>query len=287
MAVDPEKLKMAMPMVTRHAFTRRDAILYALGVGAALGRAVDARALRFVYEEGLQALPTMAVVLGYPGFWLREPRFGLDWPRILHAEQAVEILRPLPVEGAVRGETNIENLLDKGKDKGAVLYLRREVFDDRSGELLATVRQTSFLRGDGGFGGRRDGGPKPFPIPDRSCDIVLESRTTPEQALIYRLSGDHNPVHVLPEVARRAGFEKPILHGLCTYGVVGCALLTRLCADDASRLRRLDVRFSSPVFPGESIRTDVWLLADGKAAFQSRVVERDVLVLNNGYLEIR
>ncbi|MGO9774547.1 MAG: MaoC/PaaZ C-terminal domain-containing protein [Roseiarcus sp.] len=278
---------MAMPMVTRHAFTRRDAILYALGVGAALGRAVDARALRYVYEEGLQALPTMAVVLGYPGFWLREPRFGLDWPRILHAEQAVEIHRPLPVEGAVRGETNIENLLDKGKDKGAVLYLRREVFDDRSGELLATVRQTSFLRGDGGFGGRRDGGPEPFPIPDRSCDIVLESRTTPEQALIYRLSGDHNPVHVLPEVARRAGFEKPILHGLCTYGVVGCALVTHFCADDASRLRRLDVRFSSPAFPGDSIRTDVWLLADGKAAFQSRVVERDVLVLNNGYLEIR
>lgn len=285
MALDPQRLQSQMPIVTRHAFTRRDTMLYALGVGVALDDPLGPSALRFAYEEGLQALPTMATILGYPGFWQGEPRFGLDWRRILHAEQSIELHRPLPVEGVVRAETTIEDMLDKGADKGALLYIRREVYEDSSSAPLATVRQTSFLRGDGGFGGRRGGGREPSAIPERPADSAFESRTFPEQALIYRLSGDYNPLHVVPEVARSAGFEKPILHGLCVYGVIGHALLGHLCGNDAAWLRRLDVRFSSPVYPGESLRTEVWLLGSGKAAFRSTVLGRERLSLNNGYLE--
>lgn len=274
-----------MPITVRHEFTRRDTMLYALGVGVALGRPFDPAVLRFVYEENLQALPTMAVILGYPGFWQREARFGLDWQRVLHAEQSIELHGPLPVEGVVRSETFIEDMLDKGAEKGAILYIRRDIVDDSSGEPLATVRQTSFLRGDGGFGGRRDGGREPFAIPERPCDDILESATSQEQALIYRLSGDYNPLHVTADVARSAGFEKPILHGLCVYGVVGHVLLAHLCGNEPSRLRRMDVRFSSPTYPGETLRTEVWHLDRGKAAFRSTVVGRERMVLNNGYVE--
>lgn len=285
MPLDPQRLQSQMPIVTRHEFTRRDTMLYALGVGVALGKPLNPEVLRLAYEENLQALPTMAAVLGYPGFWQAEPRFGLDWRRILHAEQSIELHCPLPVEGVVRAKTNIEGMLDKGKDKGAILFIRRDIFDDVSAAPLATVRQTSFLRGDGGFGGSREGGRKPFAIPERPSDVVIESRTSPEQALIYRLSGDYNPLHVVPEVARDAGFERPILHGLCVYGVVGHALLGHLCGHEASRMRRLDVRFSNPVYPGESLRTEVWHLDRGRAAFRSTVVGQDRLVLNNGYVE--
>lgn len=273
-----------MPLVTEQVLTNRDVILYALGVGVALGRETDPQALKFLYEDNLQPLPPMAAVLGYPGFWLGEDRFGLTVSGILHVGHSVEIHRPLPVEGAIRGVTTVDKIVDKGAEKGALLYIRREVYEGVSGKHLATVRQTSLLRRDGGFGGASDGGCEPIRIPSRAYDAALNSRTAPEQAILYRLSGDYNPLHILPEVARRAGFERPILHGLCTYGVVGYALLSHLCAEGGS-IDRLDVRFSAPVFPGESIRTYVWLLGEGRASFRSTAVERDVTVLDNGYVE--
>lgn len=284
MALDPERITSQMPIVTRHEFARRDTMLYALGVGAGFDQETRKSDLRFTYEDKLQALPTMAAVLGYPGFWLGEPRFGLDLGRILHAEQSIELHGPLPVEGVIAATTYVEDMVDKGPGKGAILYIRRDVFQEGSDKPLATIRQTSFLRGYGGFGGH-DAGREPFAIPERPCDAQLESRTFESQALIYRLSGDYNPLHVVQDIAVAAGFDRPILHGLCTYGVVGRALVGQLCGGEPDRLRRLDVRFSAPIYPGETLRTEVWQQGDGRAAFRSTVVERALLVLNNGYVE--
>jgi acyl dehydratase len=267
-----------------HSYNGRDTILYALGVG--LGAPPDDMAqLRFVYEENLTALPTMAVVLGYPGFWLKDARTGVDWRRVLHGEQGLAIFKPLPAAGTVIGRTRITGLFDKGKEKGAFLYSERDVIDKASGDLLCTVSMTSALRGDGGFGGPSGPTPEPHPIPLRTPDLICDLPTLAQAALIYRLSGDYNPLHADPAVAAAAGFARPILHGLCTFGVVGHALLKTLCAYDPPRLRRMQVRFSAPVFPGETVRTELWR-EDGHVTFRARAVERDVVVVNNGRAEI-
>ncbi len=285
MPLDPDLLASHMPLLTRHELTRRDTILYALGIGVGLDRPTEAETLRFAYEPDLVALPTTATILAYPGFWQKEPRFGLDWRRILHGEQSIRIHRPLPVEGWLTGRTEIEGIFDKGADKGALVYSRREVREEATGALLATIVQGSFLRGDGGFGGTQDGAPKPHPVPERAPDLTIALPTRPEQALIYRLSGDTNPLHIDPAVASSAGFARPILHGLCTYGIAGRALLSGLCEGRPERLTRIDCRFTSPVYPGETVRTEIWREGDGRAAFRSSVPERSVVVLNNGLAE--
>lgn len=286
MAFEPERLLSLPPRVLRHAFTRRDTCLYALGVGACQDPAWSEE-LQYVFEERLQALPTMAVVLAYPGFWQREPQYGMDWKRILHAEQSIEIHEPLPVEGVVRGELRIDAIIDKGAEKGALLYTTRQVFDDASNRHLASVRQVSFLRGDGGHGGSPGDAPKPHSVPVREADASCSMVTRPEQALIYRLSGDYNPLHADPEVAREAGLQRPILHGLCSFGIAGRGLLRTLCGNEPARLRRMDCRFTAPVYPGDTLELRVWNESASTAAFQVRSVERDVVVLSNGYAEYR
>jgi acyl dehydratase len=288
MAFDYEKL-INFKRELEQSYTARDTILYALGVGAGIDAETSPK-LRFVCEqiEGypLQALPTMSCVLAAPGFWQREPQFNIDWKKILHGEQSVTMHKPLPVEGEIRAELSIEAIYDKGEGKGALLYLLREVFDKKTGDHLATIRQNSFLRGNGGQGGLTEGAPKPHQLPtDRDADISVSLPTRGEQALIYRLSGDYNPLHAAPEAAKASGFDRPILHGLASYGLVGRALLSAFCDDDATRLKRLDVRFSSPVFPGDTIVTEIWKDAAGKASFRARAAERDVVVINNGYAE--
>ena len=286
MAIDYETLKNWPFAPIEHAYTARDSILYALGLGFGADP-MDRRQLDFVYEEGLKALPTMAVVLAYPGFWLKDPATGVDWKKVLHGEQGLKVHEPLPAAGTVVGTTRIDALIDKGAGKGALLYSTREVRDKASGKLLAEVASCGFLRGDGGFGGPTGTTPKPHAIPERAPDLSTDLRTLPQAALIYRLSGDFNPLHADPEVARAAGFERPILHGLCTYGVAGHALLKLVCDYDPARLKRMDVRFSAPVYPGETIRTEVWREGDGRFAFRCMVPERKALVLNNGYAELR
>jgi acyl dehydratase len=284
MAIDYQRLK-SWPFddVVQH-YTARDTILYALGVG--LGEdPTDADQLTFLYEEGLKALPTLGVVLGRPGFWVRDPRSGVDWKQVLHGEQGFVLHRPLPAEGEVSARTRIDEIVDKGPGKGALIYSSRTLIDRRDGEPLCTLTSTTFCRSDGGFGGPAGPSPAPRPIPQSAPELTCDLPTSRRAALIYRLSGDLNPLHIDPEVARVAGFPQPILHGLATYGVAGHALLRLLCGYDPSRLTRMDVRFSSPVFPGETIRTEIWRTAPGQAAFRSRVVERDVVVLNNGYAE--
>jgi len=262
----------------RQRLTARDAVLYALSVG--LGQdPLDTRQLDFVdHHRTLRALPFMAVVLGQPGFWLADPRTGVDAVRLVHGEQGIVIHRPFPIGGEVIGRTRVTGLVDKGPGRGALLYAEKLVLDASDDTLLATTTATVFLRGDGGFGG--DSGPvrPPYPMPDTAPDHVVDLPTRPEQALYYRLNGDDNPLHADPAVAAAAGFPRPILHGLCTLGVVGHALLRTLSAYDPARFSALDLRFSAPVFPGETIRTEIW--NDG--AFQARVVERDTVVVSNG-----
>jgi acyl dehydratase len=284
MPLDYQKMMAFPPIETPHNLTFRDTILYALGVGVGAEDPTDPEELKYVYEEGLKTLPTMAVVMAYPGFWGKDPKYGLTWQKILHGEQSIEIHKPLPIQGKLHGVTTFDEIYDKGADKGAVLYSSRRIYTE-SGDHVATTRQSSFLRGDGGFGGKSDGAPKPHPLPDRKADLVAHTTTRPGQALLYRLSGDYNPIHADPRAAKQGGFERPILHGLATYGVVGRALVKAVCGDVPETLKRMDVRFSSPVYPGESFEIEIWRESAGRAAFRVRVPKRDVVVLQNGYLE--
>ena len=262
------------------AYDARDSMLYALGLGYG-SDPMDPAALRHVYEDGLVAVPTMAVVLGNPGPWTRDPRTGIDWVRALHGEQGLVVHAPLPPAGRVIGHCRVAGIIDKGAGKGALLMQERKLFDAATGTLLATRTTTSFLRGDGGCGAPPREQPRPTAIPDRAPDIVHDVTTRPEQALIYRLSGDMNPVHADPAVAARAGFARPILHGLCTYGIAGRALLATACGGDPARFRELHVRFSAPVFPGETIRVELWQ-EGAEWRLRARAAERDAVVLNNG-----
>lgn len=277
--IDPAALLARPPLETRQVLTASDCILYALGIGA--------DELDFVYEAQLQALPTMAVTLAYPGFFWREPEYGADWKRILHGEQSVTIHRPLPVSGTFLGRTRLEAVEDKGPGKGAVVLAVRTI-EGADGELYATDRRTAFLRGDGGCGSAGPPIPRPEPAPvDRAPDLVVTLPTAPNQALIYRLSGDLNPLHVDPDVARAAGFDRPVLHGLCTYGVAGRALLRALAGNAPAELRQLDARFSAPVYPGETLEVQIWREGDRRARFEARVTERDVRVLTHGNVELK
>lgn len=255
----------------------RDAVFYALSVG--LGQdPLDERQLDFVdRHRALRALPSMAVVLGHPGFWLGNPATGVDAVRIVHGEQSLTLHHPLPVEGEIVARTRVTGLVDKGEGKGALLYSEKEL-RDADGTLLAVTGSTTFLRGDGGFGGPPGPVKPPNPMPETPPDTVLDLPTRPEQALYYRLNGDDNPLHANPAVAAKAGFPRPILHGLCTLGVVAHALLRVLGNYEASSMKNLSLRFSAPVYPGETIRTEIWR----NGAFRARVVERDVVVVNNG-----
>ena len=284
MAIDYQKLKSWPFKEIAQPYAAKDCILYALGLGLGADP-LDRQQLRFVYEDGLQMLPTMPVVLASPGFWLRDPGTGVEWKTVLHGEQGLTIHRPLPVSGTVVGTTRIEEIVDKGPGKGALIYTRRDLRDQLSGELLCSLSSTSFCRSEGGFGGPSGPTRAPHELPARSFDLSCDLPTLPQAALIYRLSGDYNPLHADPGIAKAAGFRQPILHGLCTYGVAGHALLKTLCGYDATRLRRMDVRFSAPVYPGETIRTEIWHEGSGRASFRARVLERDVVVLNNGVVE--
>ncbi len=264
----------------RQTVTERDTMLYALGLGFGEDPC-DKKELQFVYEDGLKTVPSMPVVLGYPGFWLRNPKTGVDWKKVLHGEQWLDIYKPLPVKGTLIGRPKIDFISDKGEGKGAVIYQSRDIINADSGETLARVTMSAFCRGDGGFGGENRAGPAPAVLPERAPDHVCELTTLPRQALIYRLSGDYNPLHADPDVARAAGFERPILHGLATYGLAARAILKTLLDYDASRLIGLDVRFSSPVYPGETVRFDIWE-EGGEARFRASIPARGVMVLNNG-----
>ena len=276
-------LTLKIPEV-EHSFGPKDCILYALGLG--LGQdPLNEDELAFVYEKNLKALPTFALVQGYSPYWLRNPDSGVNWTKVVHGEQGLTLHKPVTTEGQVIGRTRIVEVIDKGEGKGALVYSERAISDKASGRLLATLSQTTFCRADGGFGGPPREAPSPHALPERAPDVVCDLPTRPEMALIYRLSGDINPLHAEPEFAKAAGFARPILHGLATFGVAGHALLKSVCGYDPARLTAMAGRFSAPVYPGETIRTEMW--RDGSViSFSARVIERDVVAINNGRAEV-
>ncbi len=284
MTIDYDKIKNWQFEDVEQTYTEKDSMLYALGVGYGYDP-MDEAQLQFVYEKELKAVPTMPVVLGYPGFWMKTPAAGIDWMKILHGEQGLRIHRAIPASGTVIGRTRVKAIVDKGKDKGALVYQERTITDKASGALLATIDHVTFCRADGG-GGKSDAAPPPPPaVPAGAPDLTCDLPTLPQAALIYRLSADYNPLHAEPAVAKAGGFPRPILHGLCSYGVAGHAILKACCGYDPSKLTGISLRFSAPVFPGETIRTEIWR-RDGKALFRARALQRDVVVLNNGVATI-
>jgi acyl dehydratase len=261
-------------------FTRRDTILYALGLGFG-SDALNPEQLGYVLEDRLQAVPSICCVLAHPGRWVATPELAIDWVKLLHGEQTFEIHHPIPPEGHVRGDYEIVAAEDKGMEKGAILHLVKTLTDSQTGTRLATVRSVLFLRGDGGCGSFGDAGDAAAPMPDGQPSAGCEISTLPQSALIYRLSGDYNPIHADPEAARKAGFERPIMHGLCTLGVATRAILSTFASRTPERLKSLSVRFSRPVFPGETIRTEFFPAGD-IFRFRSLAVERDIVVLDRG-----
>ena len=262
----------------RQTFGPLDAVRYALSIG--LGRdPLDPWQLEFVDDhKGPRIVPSFCSVLGHPGFWLADPRTTVDAGRIVHAEQGFRLTKPIPSAGTVVGKTRIVDIVDKGAAKGALLYLEKTLRDADTGEVIATETRTIMLRGDGGYDGP-SGTPRPAPEePDGDPEHTVAVATRPEQALLYRLNGDPNPLHLDPAVAKEAGFDRPILHGLCTFGIACHAILRTFASDDPGSLRSMSARFSAPVFPGETVEVEMW----GNGAFRARAVERDVLVLRNG-----
>ena len=285
MSIIYEKLLALKIPEVEHTYGPKDCMLYALGVGLGLDP-MDEEQLAFVYEKNLKVLPSMAVVLAHPGFWIKDLDTRIDWVKVVAGEHSLVLHRPLKPSATVRGRTRILDIVDKGAGKGAIIYSERVIEDMASGERIATIVQTTFCRGDGGFGGPKREQRPVHPIPERAPDLTCDLPTRPEMALIYRLSADPNPLHADPATARAAGFARPILHGLATFGVSGHAIIKSLCGYDPSRLTVIAGRFSAPVFPGETIRTEMW--RDGKVvSFRARVVERDVVALNNGRAEIK
>ncbi len=264
--------------------TKRDTILYALGVGLGADPCEENQ-LKFVYEENLKALPTMATVLGFPGPWHAHPDTGITRSKVVHGEMGFTLHQPLPVEGAIVGVTKVIGVVDKGKDKGALVMTECTVRDKAGGDALCTLTSTIFCRADGGFGGAPGPSRPPHPIPDTPPEQVCDLPTLPQAALIYRLSGDYNPLHADPAYARRSGFQRPILHGRCTFSIAGHALLKTCCGYDPARLKSMEGRFSAPVYPGETIRTEVWR-GGNIISFRSTVPARGVTVFNNGRAEI-
>lgn len=257
MPIDPDVAIGAELDEVPFTWTPSDVLLYHLALGAG-GNPTDPKELRYTYERDLQVLPTFATVAVnlhvYEPPAVSFPGIEVDLAKVVHGTQAVTVHRPIPVEGKAVARSRIVDVLDKGK---AAVVIKETTVYDPSDSPLWTERSNIFARGEGGFGGKRGESDK-VELPDREPDAVIDTPTLPQQALIYRLCGDRNPLHADPEFARAAGFDAPILHGLCTYGVVAKAVTDALLGADAARVSSFSARFAGIVLPGEPLRTRVW-----------------------------
>ena len=284
--IDPERLMKWRFADVEQVYSAEFTMLYGMAIG--IGRdPLAEHDLRFISElahGGLHAFPTLAVVLGFAGAWLADPATGVDYSRTVHAEEAIMFHAPLPAAGTVIARHRVVSVTDKGADKGALITYDKDLFDKRDGALLATVRHTTFARGDGGFSGAVPAGsvvtPPGVSLPWASARSV-EVPTQGQQALLYRLCGDRNPLHAAPSAARRVGFDRPILHGLCTFGMAAHAVAAICCGHDPGRLQSVAARFASPVIPGDVLVFEV-CEADGIAHFRARAKGRERLVLSGG-----
>ncbi len=266
----------------RTAYTRRDACFYALSLGVG-SDPLDEAALDQVLEiRGPKTIPTMAAVLVRS----LSHDLGLDMPKVLHGAQRLTLHHPLPASADLLIDAHVTSVLDKGPGKGAIVSfdsVARLAADDTP---LFTLGHTLFARGDGGCGGPSSPAPERHALPDRPADLVHRLETRPEQALLYRLNGDLNPLHADPATALRAGFPRPILHGLCTYGLACRAVMAAVCGNDGNRIAAFDVRFTAPVFPGETIETDIWVDGD-TVSFRCRIPARNIVAIDGGRCLLR
>lgn len=271
-------------LISRHQTTEvthqdTQTILYALGVGMGSTQ-IDDYELAYLYEgNGLKTLPSMATVL--TGSSTIFKNCGWDYSKILHGEQRLQLHQPIPACGTFFIEHRVEKVLDKGPERGAVVLDQLTVSDKETNAVICTMGNTILARGDGGFGGPEGEIPKPHPIPERTPDMHIELGTRTDQALLYRLCGDRNPIHADPELAHKVGFERPILHGRCSYGIACRGVLQAVCHYDHTRIKTFNARFSAPAYPGETFVLDIWQDRE-IVSFRLRVKERDAIVLNNG-----
>jgi acyl dehydratase len=273
MSIQPDALLAHVFPDIRHRYAKRDTILYALGVG--LGREpTDPADLPFLLEDRLHALPSFAVTLGSPGSWIRAPQFGVNYAKLVHYEQAATFSSPLPSEGEVVSRARVVSVTDRGEGRGAVVVVERDICDAASEVRYCNVTQTLLLRGDGGFGG-----PPPLRgasvIPEREPDRQAIFEIDPRAALIYRLSGDWNPLHADPAAAKAGGFDRPILHGLASYAIAGVAV-SRACGLSPEQLVNMRCRFTGVVFPGDTLSLRIWR-EEQRTIFQGFVGERKAL----------
>lgn len=265
-------------------YAERDTILYALAIG--MGRDPhDAAELPFVYEKALKALPSLATVVAW-GAGIPTAELGVDYKLVLHCEEEIIFHRPMPAAARLSVDSGIVEVYDKGAGKGAVIHRRMVLYDAGDGEPIATINRFAFARGDGGCGGATSGAPVPHAVPARAPDASVTYTSRPEQAALYRLCGDRNPLHIDPAVAEQAGFKAPILHGLANYGATCRAVLATYCAFDPARMLSHALRFSAPFYPGETLRVDMWRDED-IISFEAVAEERGVTVVKNGRSVIR
>jgi acyl dehydratase len=274
-----DRLRSIQVRDARFSYGDRESMLYALAVGMARDP-LNANELAFVLEGefGPKTIPTMASVLTQ---FTALKTSGIDYSKVLHAEQRLTMHRPLPPAANIIADYGVTSVVDKGAGKGLFIYTETRVRAADDDKPLYTAGGTVLARGDGGIGSFGPGAPDVHQIPDRMPDHVVISDTRPDQALLYRLNGDRNPLHASPARAAEVGFPRPILHGLCTYGIACRAILSSLCDYDHERIGRFDARFSSPVYPGETIATDIWI-AENTISFRCRVPDRGVVAINNG-----
>jgi len=283
MPIDPKEALGAEFPVLSSKWEADDVMLYHLGIGAGFEKPTDPKELEYTYEKNLKVLPSFAVIplAGTLSGLENIPGLDINLWMVLHGEQETILHRPIPVSGVVENKRRIAEIWDKGK---AALIIMETVSSDAEGPLF-TNRFSIFARGEGGFGG--EPGPKAGnKAPERAPDVIAESRTMPNQALIYRLCGDKNPLHVDPEFAAVGGFDKPILHGLSSFGVVCKAAVDSALDGDVTRVARYQVRFADVVFPGETIITSLWR-EEGRLLIAARTKERDTPVITNAVIELR
>jgi len=280
--MDYERLQAYEIPEIRQTYGEKDVILYALSVGAG-ARIASGEGYSYICETArLSCLPSFCVILGHPGFWVSDPRTTIDSRRNVHAEESFTLMAPLPSSGTIVGTTRIVDMVDKGPDKGALMYTEKEIRDASSGQLLALCERVQFLRGDGGYEGPSSPSRPPVRDPDTSPDLIRRMATADDQAFLYRLNGDPNPLHVDPEVARQGGFDRPILHGLCSFGMAATAAFFELAGGREGAMRGFRARFTAPVFAGETLRVEMWKGGEVRVVAEPR----EVVVLSGGRADL-
>jgi len=279
MPLNPTGL-MALPIPARNVeYADRDSLLYALATG--MGATAAPEELPFVWESGQRVLPSIATMLSFDDSWLEAG--GIDLKHVVHGALDLRFRAKLAAAGAVVAETRITGLDDKGEGRGGLVFTETAL--TQSGGVVASVHSTMFVRGAGGFGGKVGMQPDPIPKAEGVPDVTTDVATALNQALLFRLLGDRNPLHVDPALARQVGFDRPILHGACTFGIACAEVLRRFCDHDPAVMTRLAARFAGPLYPGETLRFAFWRLPGG-VAFRAEAAERNAVVLDNGFAGI-